>query len=64
MYYHAPYQVRQRTFTINEADREQWVDNDEGLYRWWKSTRQSKRQFVRENREQLNTIIRKACGQD
>jgi len=36
---------------------EQWVDNDEGLYNWWKSCRQSKRDFMRENREELEQCI-------
>ncbi len=38
-------------------DLEQWVDNDEGLYNWWKSSRQSKRQFVRDNRDELRQCI-------
>lgn len=23
----------------NDSERAQWVNNDEGLYNWWKSTR-------------------------
>ncbi len=36
---------------------EQWVDNDAGLYSWWRSSRQSKRQFIRENRDELQRSI-------
>ena len=48
---------------MNDEDREQWIDNDEGLYRWWRSSRQpngkrmSKRQFVKENRQELTEAI-------
>jgi hypothetical protein len=42
---------------MNNADREQWIDNDEGLYNWWRSSRLSKRQFIRENREEIDRCI-------
>jgi hypothetical protein len=42
---------------LNNTDREQWIDNDEGLYNWWRSTRLSKRQFIRQNREELDRCI-------
>lgn len=35
----------------------QWIDNDEGLYKWWKSTRMSKSQFIREHRAELVECI-------
>lgn len=38
-------------------DIEQWIDNDEGLYKWWKSSRQAKCTFVRENRQELEACI-------
>jgi hypothetical protein len=47
-----------RRDTINDADRAQWIDNDEGLYSWWKSSRQSKRAFIKENREEIDAAIR------
>ncbi len=34
-----------------------WVDNDEGLYNWWKGSRQSKSAFIRENRDELKRLI-------
>lgn len=48
---------RTRTATINNADREQWIDNDEGLYGWWKSSRMSKREFIRANRVEIDATI-------
>ena len=39
------------------ADIEQWIDNDEGLHNWWRSSRISKRQFIRDNREELTACI-------
>lgn len=42
---------------MNDNDRAQWIDNDEGLYLWWKSSRQSKRTFIRENRAEITAAI-------
>lgn len=42
---------------MNDTDRAQWIDNDEGLYDWWKSSRQSKRGFIRENRADITQAI-------
>lgn len=42
---------------LTAADIAQWIDNDEGLYRWWKSSRRSKREFIRENRAELERCI-------
>ena len=42
---------------LNDSDREQWIDNDEGLYNWWRSSRQSKRAFIRENRAEIDEAI-------
>lgn len=43
---------------MNDTDRSQWIDNDEGLYDWWKSTRLSKREFIRQNRAEIDAAIR------
>lgn len=51
-----------KTDRLNNADREQWIDNDEGLYNWWRRSRQSKRQFIKENREELDACINRALG--
>jgi hypothetical protein len=42
---------------MNDGDREDRVDNDEGLYLWWRSSRMSKRAFVRANRAELTAAI-------
>lgn len=42
---------------LNTEDLNQWIDNDEGLYNWWKGSRQSKRQFIQENRQELKDCI-------
>lgn len=47
-----------RRDTLNDSDRSQWIDNDEGLYNWWRSSRQSKREFIRENRAEIDQAIR------
>lgn len=43
---------------LSISDIEQWIDNDEGLYNWWRSSRQSKRLFIRDNRAELESCIR------
>lgn len=46
---------RDRGLTTREIV--QWIDNDEGLYRWWKNSKLSKREFVRLNRSNLTRTI-------
>ena len=48
---------RNTRLTLNNNDRSQWVDNDEGLYSWWKSTKLSKRKFIQENRAEIDSAI-------
>jgi hypothetical protein len=43
--------------TLNDDDRAQWIDNDEGLYHWWISSRLPKREFIKQNRKELTEII-------
>lgn len=47
---------------LNDSEREMWVMNDEGLYRWWKSERCSLRTFIRTNRTELDSCINRALG--
>jgi hypothetical protein len=47
---------------MNDTEREMWVNNDEGLYRWWKSSRQPMRLFIRENRNELDHAINRQIG--
>ena len=42
---------------LTVSDIEQWIDNDEGLYRWFKRERGSKREFIRKNRAELEACI-------
>ena len=44
--------------TLNDTDRSEWIDNDESLYNWWRSSRMSKRAFIKENRSELDAAIR------
>jgi transposase-like protein len=46
---------KQQRLTV--SDIAQWLDNDEGLYDWWKSSRQKKGAFIRENRADLERVI-------
>jgi hypothetical protein len=43
---------------ITMNDIAQWIDNDEGLYNWWRSSKTSKRKFITENRAELKACIR------
>ncbi len=47
---------------MNDTERAQWIDNDEGLYGWWRSSRQPKRQFIRENRAEIDSAISRVTG--
>jgi len=43
---------------LNDDERKQWVMNDEGLYHWWRRSRQAITVFVRENRAELDEYIK------
>lgn len=47
---------------MNNNERENWINNDEGLYLWKRSTRLSMREFIKQNRDELDALIRKALG--
>jgi hypothetical protein len=47
---------------MNNNEREQWIDNDEGLYNWWRRSHQSKREFIKENREAIDAAIGNVTG--
>ena len=42
---------------LNDADREGWTLNDEGLYRWWRGTRLPMHRFIRAFRTDLDACI-------
>ena len=43
---------------MNNTERSQWIDNDEGIYNWWRSTRLPKRRFIELNRDEIDVAIR------
>ncbi len=43
---------------MNDAERAQWVANDEGLYRWHRQSGLPLRRFIRENRAEIDEVIR------
>ena len=42
---------------MNDTERDQWIDNDEGLYDWWRHSGLSKREFIRQNRAEIDAAI-------
>jgi len=46
--------------TLNDEDRREWVQNDEGLYVWWKRSGIGLYRFVQENRAELTRLIQGA----
>jgi len=42
---------------MNYEERRMWIDNDEGLYRWWRSSGLSKDKFIKENRKDIDKVI-------
>ena len=44
---------------LNDTDRSQWIDNDEGLYNWFSRSRLSKKNFIKENNVELDACINK-----
>ena len=47
---------------INDAERERWVDNDEGLCNLQRRSRLSKRNWIRANRELIDEVINNVVG--
>jgi len=46
----------------NDEERRQWIDNDEGLYDWYRSSRLSMREFIKLNRAGIDEVIGKVTG--
>lgn len=42
---------------MNDNERAQWVDNDEGLYHEWRRSGLSQAKFVRKNRAEIDRVI-------
>jgi hypothetical protein len=47
---------------MNDSERENWVNNDEGLYNWKRSSGLSMRKFIRENRAEITRVIENVTG--
>ncbi len=41
----------------NDDERRQWVLNDEGLYRMWRSSSQTMTNWVKHNRKVIDEVI-------
>lgn len=61
-----PRRARRNYFSgrLNDRERSMWIDNDEGLYNWWRSSRLSKSAFIRENKAELDAAILRALGRE
>ena len=44
---------------MNDNERKQWVQNDDGLYNDWRASRLPLTVYVRAHREWLDTVIQK-----
>ena len=42
----------------NDAERWQWIENDEGLYNWMRSERMTKREFLKAHRAEIDAAIK------
>ncbi len=42
---------------MNNNDRRDWINNDEGLYSWYRSSRLSMTEFIKQNREEIDAYI-------
>lgn len=58
---------RVKKFTINDDDREAFVNNNEGWYERWRTQVKpvfGMRRFVRTYRDEIDADIRAYCGQE
>ncbi len=53
-----------KRITINDKDREEHINNDEGLYHMQRRSGLSMRAFIRANRAELDKVINKILGQE
>ena len=47
---------------MNNQERKLWVDNDEGMYLWRKSSKLSMTKFIRENKTEIDECINRAMN--
>ena len=43
--------------TLNNDDRRDWINNDEGLYSWWRSSRLNMADFIKQNKDEIDACI-------
>ncbi len=48
---------------MNNTERQMWINNHEGLYRWWKASKLSMRDFIKFNRPSIDETIRLALNE-
>lgn len=49
---------------MNNEERRQWIQNDEGLYQWWKESRLSLARFIQTNRTEIDRVINRVLGNE
>lgn len=54
---------------LNDREREQWINNDEGLYRWYQSETRRRgsggmRGFIRANKAEIDRAICRVLGRE
>lgn len=59
---YAPPAAERQARKLTLDDITDWVNNDEGLYNWWRSCKQPQRKFVRENRVEPTRLINQALN--
>lgn len=42
---------------MNNREREEWINNDEGLHNWKRSSGLSMREFIKQNRTEIDAAI-------
>lgn len=42
---------------MNDNERRMWILNDEGMYNWFRSSRQSITKFMQENRSEIDLAL-------
>jgi hypothetical protein len=47
---------------MNNRERQMWIDNDEGLYNWFKSSRCSMTQFIKDNKDEIDACIKRVLA--
>ncbi len=51
-----------KTQRLNDEEREQWINNNEVLYKWWRLTKRSMSAFIRENKKEIDYHIREVIN--